>query len=63
MNETKEFLENPDSARLAKGYNQEGIYNSQWDFKALAPADAIRSTAFDLLKYANANLGAAPPKL
>ncbi|HEY6976594.1 MAG TPA: serine hydrolase domain-containing protein [Chitinophagaceae bacterium] len=63
MNDTKEFLRTDDSARFAKGYNEDGIYNSQWDFKALAAAGAIRSTVADLLKYANANLGVAPQKL
>jgi CubicO group peptidase (beta-lactamase class C family) len=63
MSETKEFLLQDDSAKFAKGYNEEGVYNSQWDFKALAAAGAIRSTTSDLMKYAKANLGDAPPKL
>jgi CubicO group peptidase (beta-lactamase class C family) len=63
MNETREFLREQDSLRFAKGYGEEGLYNSQWDFDALQAAGAIRSTAFDLLKYANANLGNAPAKL
>jgi CubicO group peptidase (beta-lactamase class C family) len=63
MNDTREFIRKNDSARFAKGYTEEGKYNSQWDFKALAPAGAIRSTVSDLLIYANANLGAAPKSL
>jgi CubicO group peptidase (beta-lactamase class C family) len=63
MNETREFLRKQDSLRFAKGYGEEGLYNSQWDFDALQAAGAIRSTAFDLLQYANANLGNAPAKL
>ncbi|HLX90254.1 MAG TPA: serine hydrolase domain-containing protein [Puia sp.] len=63
MNETKEFLRKDDSGRFAKGYQEDGTPSSAWDFKALAPAGAIRSTAFDLLKYANGNLGAAPGPL
>lgn len=63
MNETKEFLRQKDSANFAKGYNEEGVFNSQWDFKALAGAGSIRSTCSDLLKYAKANLGDSHPKL
>jgi CubicO group peptidase (beta-lactamase class C family) len=63
MNETREFLRKDDSARFAKGYNGDGIYNPQWDFRALAAAGCIRSTASDLLKYAKANLGDAPSEL
>ncbi|HEY1871953.1 MAG TPA: serine hydrolase [Chitinophagaceae bacterium] len=63
MNETKEYLTKSDSTRFAWGYNEEGTYNSPWNFKALAGAGAIRSSVSDLLKYANANLGDAPPKL
>lgn len=63
MNDTKEFLPRDDSAHFAKGYNEDGMYNSPWDFKALAPAGSIRSTAADLLKYAKANLGDAQPDL
>ena len=59
----REFLRKQDSSKFAKGYSEEGAYNSQWDFDALQAAGAIRSTAFDLLKYANANLGNAPTKL
>ena len=63
MNETEEFLQKKDSSHFAKGYNEDGAYNSQWDFKALQSAGSIRSTAFDLIKYAEANLGDAPPNL
>jgi CubicO group peptidase (beta-lactamase class C family) len=63
MNDTREFIRKTDSARFAKGYNEEGRYNSPWDFEALAPAGSIRSTSADLLIYANANLGTAPKSL
>lgn len=63
MNETREFLLKDDSARFAKGYTEDGVFSSQWDFKALGAAGCIRSTTTDLLKYAKANLGEAPPKL
>ena len=61
MNETRQYLRREDAARFAKGYNEDGAYNSQWDFSALSAAGAIRSTVADLLKYAKANLGEAPP--
>ena len=63
MNETREFLQKSDSLRFAKGYTEDGTYASQWDFDALAAAGAIRSTTSDLLRYAKANLGDAPPSL
>jgi CubicO group peptidase (beta-lactamase class C family) len=63
INETMQFIKKSDSSRFARGYNENGYYNSSWDFKAIAGAGAIRSTASDLLKYANANLGIAPDSL
>ena len=44
MDETREFIRKNDSIRFVKGYNEEGKYNSQWDFDAMAPAGSIRST-------------------
>ncbi|MDQ2863491.1 MAG: serine hydrolase [Bacteroidota bacterium] len=63
MDETEEFLQKKDSSHFAKGYNEDGAYNSQWDFKALQSAGSIRATAHDLVRYAKANLGDAPPHL
>jgi CubicO group peptidase (beta-lactamase class C family) len=63
MSETRQFLRKDDSSKFAKGYQVDGTPSAPWDFEALAPAGAIRSTAFDLLKYANGNMGAAPPSL
>ena len=63
MNETREFLLAGDSVRFAKGYSEDGAFSSQWDFRALGAAGCIRSTSADLLKYARANLGDAPPAL
>ena len=60
MKDTREFLRKNDSTQFAKGYDKDGTYNSQWDFKALAAAGCIRSTAFDLLKYVKASFGDAP---
>ena len=63
MHETREFIPKNDSVRFVKGYNVEGKYNSPWDFKAMAPAGSIRSTASDMLLYANAQLGKGPAAL
>jgi CubicO group peptidase (beta-lactamase class C family) len=63
MEDTRQFIRKKDSARFAKGYNENGYYSPPWDFKAMAGAGAIRSTASDLLKYANANLGNGPARI
>jgi len=63
MSETREFLQAEDSARFAKGYNEDGGFSPPWDFKALQAAGSLRSTSSDLIKYARANLGEAPGKL
>ena len=63
MNETREFIRKNDSIRFVKGYTEEGKYNSPWDFDAMAPAGAIRSTVSDMLLYANAQLGKGPAAL
>jgi CubicO group peptidase (beta-lactamase class C family) len=63
MGETREFIRKNDSIRFVKGYNEDGKYNSPWDFEAMAPAGSIRSTASDMLLYANAQLGNGPDAL
>jgi len=63
MNDTREFIRTNDSARVAPGYNENGEYNGPWDFEAFAPAGSLRSDASDMLLYAKANLGDAPPAL
>ncbi|HVB03982.1 MAG TPA: serine hydrolase [Chitinophagaceae bacterium] len=60
MKDTRQSIRKPDSSRFAKGYDANGEYAGPWNFKALAGAGALRSTAADLLKYAKANLGKAP---
>jgi CubicO group peptidase (beta-lactamase class C family) len=63
MSDTEQFIKKNDSVRFAKGYTESGSYISQWDLKALPGAGAIRSTAEDLLKYADGNMGNAPNSL
>ncbi|HSC37381.1 MAG TPA: serine hydrolase domain-containing protein, partial [Chitinophagaceae bacterium] len=61
VQDTRVFIRKNDSARFAKGYNDQGEQTSQWDLPAaFAGAGAIRSTASDMLKYAAAQLGKAP---
>jgi CubicO group peptidase (beta-lactamase class C family) len=63
MSDTREWIRKNDSSRFAKGYTEEGKYNTPWNFEAFAPAGSIRSTTADMLIYANANLGVAPKSL
>jgi len=56
MNDTREYLHATDSARFAKGYDN-GQYAAPWNFKAFMGAGGIRSTAQDMIKYAQAQLG------
>jgi len=63
MFETKVLLLATDTLCFAKGYKEDGSVSSQWDFKALGAAGCIRSTSADLIKFAKANLGDAPPAL
>jgi CubicO group peptidase (beta-lactamase class C family) len=42
-------------ARLAPGHNEGGDPVGLWDFVAIAPAGALRSTASDMLRYVRAN--------
>jgi CubicO group peptidase (beta-lactamase class C family) len=62
MNDTRVYLRKEDSARFAKGY-ADGNYAAPWNFKAFVGAGGIRSTATDLIKYAEAQLGKAPSSL
>lgn len=64
MNDTRVSIPKNDSSIVAKGYDENGFYNGPWNLPpAFAGAGAIRSTARDMLKYADANLGNAPESL
>jgi serine-type D-Ala-D-Ala carboxypeptidase/endopeptidase len=54
--DTKITLDDRLRRRLAPPYNAAREPETNWDFKALAGAGAVRSTARDLLKFAKANL-------
>jgi CubicO group peptidase (beta-lactamase class C family) len=63
LHDTRLIVPTGDSARVAKGYGSDGKAVSAWSLKAFAGAGGLRSTAADLLKYAAANMGEAPPAL
>jgi CubicO group peptidase (beta-lactamase class C family) len=55
MNDTRVNIRPADSAHVAGGYDDNGVYNGPWNLSvAFAGAGAIRSTARDMLKYAAA---------
>jgi CubicO group peptidase (beta-lactamase class C family) len=57
-NNTMQQLKKTDAALFVQGYNESITPSSQWDFKALAAAGALRSNTTDMLKYAAANCDA-----
>lgn len=58
MRNTRVVIRKEDSISFAKGYDPGGNYNSPWNLApAFAGAGALRSTAQDMLKYAQGNLG------
>jgi CubicO group peptidase (beta-lactamase class C family) len=57
MTDTRVTIRAADSARFASGYDDNGVYNGPWNLSpAFAGAGSIRSTAADMLKYANAEM-------
>jgi CubicO group peptidase (beta-lactamase class C family) len=56
MTETIQYISKKDTALFVSGHNEQGKPVSQWDFKAIAAAGALRTSTTDLIKYANANL-------
>lgn len=64
MNDTRVSIRKKDSSFFAKGYDENGVYNGPWNLPpSFAGAGAIRSTARDMLKYADANSGRASGSL
>ena len=61
MNDTQVDVPRGHATRVAQGHDRDGLATSPWDFQAAAPAGAIRSTARDMLRYAEAQLGAKGP--
>jgi len=62
MKETKITFDSKMKKNLAIGYNQ-GKEVENWDLPTLAGAGAIRSSAFDMLKFLSANMGIMKSKL
>ena len=56
MNDTRITLTPDLERRLAPGHDQQLRQVPNWDFDAIAPAGAIRSTVNDMFKYLAANL-------
>src|SRR5579872_2618228 len=48
------------TARMASGHDGDGNPVAAWNFQAIAPAGAIRSTIADMLKYVRCNMGQGP---
>jgi CubicO group peptidase (beta-lactamase class C family) len=67
MDDTRITLSDDQRKRLAPGHTPEGKPSDNWSFDVLAGAGAIRSTANDLLRFAEANLdpdnSSLPPRL
>lgn len=63
MMQTEQHIGKKDSILLVSGHNEQGKPVSQWDFKAIAAAGALRTNTTDLIKYANANLAATKATL
>ena len=57
ISQTKQLLGSGDSLDFTSGYDENGLLTSHWEFDAFAPAGALRSTAADMLVYANAYIG------
>jgi CubicO group peptidase (beta-lactamase class C family) len=57
LDETRIELDDEHRQRLAPPHNALGVASSTWEFDALAGAGAIRSTADDMLRYLEANMG------
>jgi CubicO group peptidase (beta-lactamase class C family) len=60
MSDTRIVLSEDQRKRLVPGHDRDGNPIANWDFDALAPAGALRSTAADLAKFVAANL--QPPQ-
>jgi D-alanyl-D-alanine-carboxypeptidase/D-alanyl-D-alanine-endopeptidase len=60
MHETGVVLTADMTPRLAPGHTADGELATLWNFDAMAPAGAIRSTAADLTKFVRCQLGEGP---
>lgn len=63
LKETMQTVAAKDSGRFLNGYTEEGKPASPWSFSAFSGAGALRSTAADMMLYAQAVLNQSPPSL
>jgi CubicO group peptidase (beta-lactamase class C family) len=56
MNSTLQYITPQLSPRMVKEFSEDGSPTPAWDWDALAPAGALRSTVNNLLIYAEANM-------
>ena len=63
MKSTAQHLTPAIKQRFVTVYNEEGKATPAWNFSALAPCGALKSTVNDLLIYAKANMSKGPGKL
>ncbi|HLZ88418.1 MAG TPA: serine hydrolase domain-containing protein [Puia sp.] len=63
MVDTRQTVPPGDTPRVAHGYANNGQPAPAWHAKALAGCGALRSTASDLLRYAQAEIGQGPLQL
>jgi CubicO group peptidase (beta-lactamase class C family) len=63
MMDTRISLSGDQKARFLPGHSADGKTVPNWDLPALAGAGALRSSANDLLRFLEANLGKAPEPL
>jgi serine-type D-Ala-D-Ala carboxypeptidase/endopeptidase len=62
LDDTRSVLTPKMKKNLAMGHH-EGVQVKNWDLSALSGAGAIRSTAFDMIKYLAANMGKTKSEL
>ncbi|MEO1051972.1 MAG: serine hydrolase [Bacteroidota bacterium] len=63
MQDTRITLNAAQLDRLAKAHNKKGKVVDYWSYGALAPAGGFRSTAKDLARFVQANMGATKTSL
>ena len=61
MYNTIQFLSTAQNDRFVHVYNDNGTKTPAWDFRAMAPAGALRSTVSDLVRYGKAYLAKTGP--
>ena len=64
LDDTRVTVRKKDSASFSVGYSPNGMYTAHWNLPAaFAGAGAIRSSARDMLRYAQDNMGGVPGAL